>query len=139
MKGKIVTITVVVVVAVLITAAAAFAGSQLVFAQGQPGGSNIISNIISQVTGATPQAPAVKGLVAVYVNSGGPADTAGVKRGDIILTIGSTTVNTPADVKSALANSKPGDTVTLTIYRGQKKMDIKVTLEEARGGNTARA
>ena len=129
MKGKIVTITVVVVVAVLITAAAAFAGSQLVFAQGQPGGSSIIGDIISQVTGApAAQTPAVKGLVAVYVNSGGPADTAGVKRGDIILTINTKEVNTPADVKSALANSKPGDTVTLTLTHGdvQKSVDVKL-------------
>ena len=78
MKGKILTISVIVVVAALITVGAAFAGSQLVFAQGQPGSNNIIGNIISQVVG-TPaaQVPAVKGLVAVYVNSGGPADTAG--------------------------------------------------------------
>ena len=129
MKGKIVTITVVVVVALLITAAAAFAGSQLVFAQGRPGGSNIISNIISQVTGApNAQTPAVKGLVAVYVNSGGPADTAGVKRGDIVLKINTTEVNTPADVKTALANSKPGDSVSLTLTHGdeQKQLDVKL-------------
>jgi len=29
---------------------------------------------------------------------------------------------------------RAGDTVTVTIYRGQKKADVKVTLEEARGG-----
>jgi len=134
MKGKVVTITVVVVVAVLITAAAAFAGSQLVLAQGQPDGGNIISNLIAQVTGQpTPQVPAVKGLVVVYVNSGGPSDTAGVKRGDILLKIGSTEVNTPADVRSALASSKPGDTVTLTLTHGDEEKTVDVKLADNGG------
>ncbi|HEX7393683.1 MAG TPA: PDZ domain-containing protein [Anaerolineaceae bacterium] len=135
MKGKILTISVIVVVAALITVGAAFVGSQLVFAQGQPVNNNIIGNIISQVVG-TPaaQVPAVKGLVAIYVNSGGPADTAGVKRGDIILKMNSTEVNTNADVKTALTSLKPGDTVALNLTHGdeQKQMDLKLG---DRGGN----
>lgn len=129
MKGKILTISVIVVVAALITIGAAFVGSQLVFAQGQSGTNNIFGNIISQVVGGTAApVPAVKGLVAVYVNSGGPADTAGVKRGDIILKINSTEVNTSADVKTALTTLKPGDMVALTLTHGdaQKQMDLKL-------------
>lgn len=135
MKGKILTISVIVVVAALITVGAAFAGSQLVFAEGQPGSNNIIGNIISQVVG-TPaaQVPAVKGLVAVYVNSGGPADTAGVKRGDIILKINSTEVNTNADVKTALTSLKPGDTVSLTLTHGDEQKQMNLTLGD-RSGN----
>jgi len=135
MKGKVLTISVVVIVAVLVMAAAAFAGSQLVFAQdGQPGSSNIIGNIISQVAG-TPaaQTPAVKGLVAVYVNSGGPADTAGVKRGDILLKINDTEVNTPADVRTVLNLLKVGDAVNLTLTHGDAQGSLSLKLGDNGG------
>jgi S1-C subfamily serine protease len=130
MKGKVLTISVVVIVAVLVMAAAAFAGSQLVFAKGN----NIIGNFLNQVAG-TPaaQAPAVKGLVAVYINAGGPADTAGVKRGDILLKINDTEVNTAADVRTALSSLKVGDMVNLTVTHGDEQKSLSLKLGDNGG------
>jgi S1-C subfamily serine protease len=36
------------------------------------------------------------------------------------------------DLSHIMNNHRAGDIVTVTIYRGQKKMDVRVTLGEAR-------
>jgi S1-C subfamily serine protease len=37
------------------------------------------------------------------------------------------------DLSHVMQNHRSGDTVTVTIYRGKKRMDVKVVLGEARG------
>ena len=48
------------------------------------------------------------------VLAGGPADRAGLERGDIITTIAGERVATPADVARIVARRHPGDTIRLT-------------------------
>src|SRR5438552_3078510 len=59
--------------------------------------------------------------------SGGPADKAGIKAGDVIAAIDGTSIGSFADLKQALAAKKPGDTVTVSVDRGGSKQDVKVT------------
>lgn len=61
----------------------------------------------------------------------GPADKAGLKPGDIITQVESTNINEKTSPQVALGQHKIGDTVTLTVIRGDKTLKIKVTLEAA--------
>jgi putative serine protease PepD len=65
---------------------------------------------------------------AAPVTSGGAADKAGIKAGDIVLSVNGRTVNTADELIVAIRSYKPGDTVTLKVQRGGSTQDIKVTL-----------
>ena len=51
--------------------------------------------------------------------------------GDVIIGVDGTQVTSLADYYSLLESKKPGDTVTLTIVRNNKQMNLKITLDEA--------
>ena len=76
---------------------------------------------------------------------GGPAAAAGIRGGDrvvqagmqriaiggdLITAIDGQKMSSPIDLNIALNRKRPGDTMTLTVYRGGKKMDIPVKLAE---------
>ena len=71
-----------------------------------------------------------KGVYIFRVTLGGAADKAGLQRGDIILKINGTEVNTVTDVRNAVADHKVGDTVQLTYDRNGSEQTVNVTLEE---------
>jgi S1-C subfamily serine protease len=52
--------------------------------------------------------------------------------GDLIVAIDGQQVEDQQDLSHIMNNHRAGDTVTVTIFRGQQKMDVKVTLGEAR-------
>jgi len=87
------------------------------------------------------------GLLIVQVVPGGSADRAGLRGGterayignmpimvggDLIVAIDGQEIQDQQDLGQVMNNHRAGDTVRLTIYRGKKKMDVSVTLGEAR-------
>jgi S1-C subfamily serine protease len=56
--------------------------------------------------------------------------------GDLIIDIDGTQVTNQQDISQIMDDHKTGDTVTVTFLRGQRKMTVRVTLEEA-GARTA--
>jgi len=87
------------------------------------------------------------GLLIVQVVPGGSADRAGLHGGneraflgnqpimlggDLIVAIDGDQVQDQQDLAQTMNKHRAGDTVRLTIYRGKKKMDVTVTLGEAR-------
>jgi uncharacterized iron-regulated protein len=58
----------------------------------------------------------------------GKAGKAGLKKGDIILSIDDFPVTSVADLKAVLMNRAPGETVSLNIRRAQQTMTIRVEL-----------
>jgi S1-C subfamily serine protease len=87
------------------------------------------------------------GLLIVQVAPGGAADRAGLRGGseraylgnnpimlggDLIVAIDGQKVQDQADLSQFMNNHRSGDSVRLTIYRGKKKIDVSVTLGEAR-------
>jgi serine protease Do len=58
----------------------------------------------------------------VYGNS--PADRAGVKRGDVVLVVGGTSVASLSDYQDALAEFTTGDRITLKLFRRGKEISI---------------
>jgi len=51
----------------------------------------------------------------------------------LIVAVDGNKVASPFDLNILLNRKRPGDTVTLTVYRGGKKMDLPVKLAERPG------
>lgn len=92
--------------------------------------------------------PADSGLLVVEVVPGSAADHAGLHGGteraylgnapimiggDLLVGIDGQPVEDQQDLSHVMQNHRSGDTVTVTVYRGKKRMDIKVVLGESRG------
>ena len=91
--------------------------------------------------------PADYGILIETVNPGGAAEKAGLhggnKRlyqgntpvmlgGDLIVGFDNQPIESPQDLSASLNGHRAGDTVTLTVFRGQRKMTFKVTLSDAK-------
>ncbi len=59
---------------------------------------------------------------------GTPAAKAGLKAGDIVTKLDSTTVSSEADLSAVIASKKPGDTMSVTYLRHGKSAKVTVTL-----------
>ena len=68
------------------------------------------------------------GAVVSNVVAGGPADDAGLRPGDTIVSIGGEAVTTSEDVASAVGERKPGDSVKVGVRRGGDERTIDVKL-----------
>jgi serine protease Do len=75
--------------------------------------------------------PAQWGIYISDVTSGGPADKAGLKRGDIITAIGGTNLDDTHPYMNTLFNYAPGQTIDLKVARVDKTIDVQVTLGES--------
>jgi S1-C subfamily serine protease len=74
----------------------------------------------------------VYGALVDQVISGGPADQAGARSGDIIVSIDGVTVTEVADLVSYLGEyASPGDSVVLTIIRDDTEVEVTVTLSNS--------
>lgn len=71
------------------------------------------------------------GVVLVKIQSGSPADKAGLKRGDIITKLGDYKVKSVASLRYALYKHSVGDEVTVTLERAGKIEKIKLKLSAA--------
>jgi S1-C subfamily serine protease len=92
--------------------------------------------------------PVQEGLLVQTAVKGGPAAVAGVRGGDrvaqagmqriaiggdVIVAVDDKKVASPMDLNIILNRKRPGDTITLSVYRGGKKLDIPVKLGERTG------
>ncbi|HEY5519765.1 MAG TPA: trypsin-like peptidase domain-containing protein [Candidatus Limnocylindrales bacterium] len=68
------------------------------------------------------------GLVVLEVQSGSPAESAGMKPGDVILSVAGQAMNQVEDLLAALHNHAPGDTVPVVVERNKQQQTLQVTL-----------
>jgi S1-C subfamily serine protease len=73
-------------------------------------------------------APTAGGETLPAIIAGGPAEKAGVRKGDIITKIGDIAIDTEHPLDLALAGFAPGQTIELEIIRGSQTLTIDVTL-----------
>ncbi|MDI3256673.1 MAG: trypsin-like peptidase domain-containing protein [Kyrpidia sp.] len=76
-----------------------------------------------------PRVPVDYGVVVGQPTGGAAA--AGLQEGDVIVQVDNTTVRNVSDLRKALFVKKPGDTVTVTFYRGTQKHVVNVKLSAA--------
>ena len=67
-----------------------------------------------------------KGVLVSDVVEGGPAGKAGLKRGDIILTVEGNPVPSPEDYRNVLADYTPGDRLRLEVFRQGRMSAVDV-------------
>jgi serine protease Do len=72
--------------------------------------------------------PVSDGALIADVNPGSPAEKAGLKRDDVVVAIDGTKVASSGELTRRVALKKPGSSVAMTVYRGGKKEEKKVTL-----------
>ena len=92
--------------------------------------------------------PVKDGLLIEEATRGAPAAEAGLRGGDrvaqagmrriaiggdVIVAVDGQKVSSPLDLSLILNRKRPGDTVTVSLYRGGKKMDVPVKLGERTG------
>jgi S1-C subfamily serine protease len=91
--------------------------------------------------------PADYGVLIQRVLPGGAAEKAGLHGGnqrlydgntpvmlggDLIVGIDGQAIQTPQDLSAALNLHRAGDTVSVTIFRGQRRLNVRVTLSDAK-------
>lgn len=69
-----------------------------------------------------------EGIYVTEVIKNGPAESAGIKEGDIITQVDETKLNTMNDLREYIYTKQPNEEVTLKINRGKIKKDIVVKL-----------
>lgn len=74
--------------------------------------------------------PKPEGVLVNDVLPDSPAQAAGIKSGDVILAVNGKEVDAANEIQMLIAEMKPGDAVTLTIFRDGKTISKKVTLTE---------
>ncbi|HLG52707.1 MAG TPA: PDZ domain-containing protein, partial [Steroidobacteraceae bacterium] len=72
--------------------------------------------------------PRPRGALVSQVERGGPADKAGLKAGDVILSVDDREIERSGELPAVIAGIKPGTEATLAIWRdkSQRKIRIKV-------------
>ena len=73
------------------------------------------------------------GALVREVTSGGPAQDAGVRAGDVIVRVGGKRVQEPGDVAAAIQDRRPGESVEVEVRRGGDSRTVAVELGDRAG------
>lgn len=77
-----------------------------------------------------------QGFLVREVTPGSCAQNAGIQVGDVIIAINDTIISNINELNDIKNTFKPGDTITLTVYRNGRKVDVSVVLDEVSGNGT---
>jgi serine protease Do len=79
------------------------------------------------------------GALVNAVDAGGPADKAGIKAGDIIMSVEGKKIEQSVELPRAIGEAKPGQTLRLAVFRKGETRDIAVAIGEMPAERTAKA
>lgn len=74
--------------------------------------------------------PAARGAIVTSVQPGGPAETAGLKRGDVITSVNNQPVSDTNGLRNSVASMAPGTTVSVKALRDGREASFQVALAE---------
>jgi serine protease Do len=74
--------------------------------------------------------PAARGAIVTSVAAGGPAERAGLKRGDVITAINKQPVSDDNSLRNLVASKAPGSNVEVTALRNGRDQNFQVALAE---------
>ena len=109
--------------------AAAGAGITYAVMRGHRDGRSVTIRLDHVALAGGPEA----GIVIGSVVDGGPADQAGVVRGDVLLQVNGETISDFGELMAILDGHKRGDEVQLTVVHGDDERTLTVTLGERDG------
>lgn len=89
---------------------------------------------ITPALAATYDLPLEEGVLAARVERGGPVAQAGIRPGDIMITLAGGKIKNLAELRAALAKRKPGERVSVEIQRDQRRFMATLTLGSMIGG-----
>jgi hypothetical protein len=89
------------------------------------------------ITAHLPGLPQGIGFVIRVVDTGGPADAAGLKEYDVLWKLGDQLLVNEGQLAALLRLSKPGEEVVLSGFRAGKSIEVKLRLGEAPDTNRA--
>ena len=75
----------------------------------------------------------MKGVYVTGLTSGGAAENAGIKEGDIITKINDTEVNYMSELQEQVSKFRPGDQISVTVNRDEKTKLLNVVLRNKHG------
>ena len=82
----------------------------------------------------TRRAPATLGIAGgarlVDVDPDGPGGAAGLRKGDIVLSLGTNTIRSMRDLTGCMRAHRPGETVQIVVRRDDEQLTLPVTLGE---------
>jgi hypothetical protein len=81
---------------------------------------------------AGPPPGGASGVLLAGVRPGGAAEQAGLRRGDLLVHLGTHAIGSVEDLMYALNASKPGETVTAQIVRDGRELRVQVTFQQGR-------
>jgi serine protease Do len=79
------------------------------------------------VVGATEEQSSGRCLID-SVSQGGPAEKAGIQKGDVILRFDGQRISTFQELKDAVDSMVPGDSVNVEIERETKRMSLRLVI-----------
>jgi len=71
-----------------------------------------------------------RGALVSQVESGGPADSAGLKPGDVILAVNGHDIERSSELPPLVAAIKPGQQATLTVWRDKSEKTMRIKIAE---------
>ena len=74
--------------------------------------------------------PKTQGALISGVEPGSPADKAGLKTGDVVLSVNGKDINRLSELSGAIAATKPGNNARLQVWREGKSRDVDVKVAE---------
>jgi len=80
-----------------------------------------------------------QGALVSSVEAGSPAAQAGIKAGDVILSIDGNEIRNSTDLPAAVADKQPGSRARLSVVRKGERLDIAVNVGQAPEGKRASA
>lgn len=75
----------------------------------------------------------LQGVYVADVSQGGAAEAAGIKKGDIILTVNGVKVNSTSELQEQVSRYRPNQKVDIELLRDNKKKQFSVTLRNMNG------
>ena len=71
-----------------------------------------------------------EGVLVAEVMKGSPADTAGLRAGDVVIDLSGTPIKEVPDLQRRIAGIRPGQTMKLTVIRDKKPVSVTVKIGE---------
>jgi Do/DeqQ family serine protease len=74
--------------------------------------------------------PAARGAIVTSVTAGGPAERAGIKRGDVITAVNNQPIADNNMLRNQVASLGPNSSASVTVLRNGREQNVQVTLAE---------